>query len=134
MLSDCCPLCLHISIFDVRLIRMCFILDCSQGTTVTAPSYNANGQYTALILVFSFLVGLFCCMLYLAVDNFYWLTQCNSVNYVLSNRSRRLYNVSCISTNINGSSILYRFVGLGEDPEVLAIRAPNLFAVRVCAY
>lgn len=30
--------------------------------------------------------------------------------------------------------VLYSFVGLGEDPQVLAIRAPALFGVRKSSF
>lgn len=39
----------------------CVFLDCSQEATVTAPSYNTNGQYNAPILLFSFVIGFVCC-------------------------------------------------------------------------
>lgn len=42
--------------------------------------------------------------------------------------------VSCskhISTLLTDIECPSSFVGLGEDPQVLAIRAPELFAVRV---
>lgn len=67
----------------------------------TAPSYNAHGQYTAAILVFSFLIGLAC-------------------------------SSSMSSAVEAGVSTI--FVGLGEDPEVLAIRAPELFGMIADKY
>jgi len=67
----------------------------------TAPSYNTGGQYTAPILLFSFLIGLVCSM-----------TMSSAIEA----------GVSTI------------FVGLGEDPQVLAIRAPGLFAMIASRY
>jgi len=67
----------------------------------TAPSYNASGQYTAPILLFSFLIGLVCS-----------LTMSSAIEA----------GVSTI------------FVGLGEDPQVLSIRAPELFSMIADAY
>ncbi|KAG8884398.1 putative choline transporter, neither null mutation nor overexpression affects choline transport [Tulasnella sp. 331] len=61
----------------------------------TAPSYNGDGQYTAPVILFAFLVG-FMCMATLA------------------------------STIEAGVSTI--FVGLGEDPQILAERSPPLFA------
>ncbi|TDL26138.1 DUF580-domain-containing protein [Rickenella mellea] len=60
----------------------------------THPSYNVDGQYTAPVVLFAFLIGL----------------QCS------------LTLGSAIEAGV--STI---FVGLGENPEVLAIRAPALF-------
>ncbi|KAI0745667.1 plasma-membrane choline transporter-domain-containing protein [Earliella scabrosa] len=67
----------------------------------TNPSYNADGQYTAPVLLFAFLIGLQCSL-------------------TLS---------SAIEAGV--STI---FVGLGEDPQVLAIRAPELFALIASTY
>ncbi|EPS94136.1 hypothetical protein FOMPIDRAFT_1153435 [Fomitopsis schrenkii] len=67
----------------------------------THPSYNTDGQYTAPVLLFSFLIGLQCMM-------------------TLS---------SAIEAGV--STI---FVGLGEDPQVLAYRAPALFGMIASAY
>ncbi|TFK44695.1 plasma-membrane choline transporter-domain-containing protein [Crucibulum laeve] len=67
----------------------------------TAPSYNASGQYTAPVLLFSFLIGLMCS-----------LTMSSAIEA----------GVSTI------------FVGLGEDPQVLAIRAPELFGMIANTY
>ncbi|KAL4073935.1 plasma-membrane choline transporter-domain-containing protein [Scleroderma yunnanense] len=60
----------------------------------THPSYNSEGQYTAPVVLFAFLIGLQCSL-------------------TLS---------SAIEAGV--STI---FVGLGEDPQVLAMRAPALF-------
>ncbi|RDB16947.1 Protein PNS1 [Hypsizygus marmoreus] len=68
---------------------------------ITAPSYNADGDYTAPILLFAFLIGLQCSL-------------------TLS---------SAIEAGV--STI---FVGLGEDPQVLAIRAPELFGMIAVTY
>lgn len=68
---------------------------------ITAPSYNTDGQYTAPILLFSFLIGVQCSL-------------------TLS---------SAIEAGV--STI---FVGLGEDPQVLALRAPELFGLIASTY
>ncbi|KAJ7783184.1 plasma-membrane choline transporter-domain-containing protein [Mycena metata] len=68
---------------------------------LTAPAYNADGNYTAPVLLFAFLIGLQCSL-------------------TLS---------SAIEAGV--STI---FVGLGEDPQVLAIRAPALFALIAQTY
>jgi hypothetical protein len=75
---------------------------CSLGAYLylryTAPSYNAGGQYTAPVVLFSFLIGAQCLLtLGVAIEA----------------------GVSTI------------FVGLGEDPQVLAQRAPQLFGVSI---
>lgn len=67
----------------------------------THPSYNSDGQYTAPVLLFAFLIGLQCMM-------------------TLS---------SVIEAGV--STI---FVGLGEDPQVLAVRAPALFGLIASTY
>lgn len=67
----------------------------------THPAYNADGQYTAPVLLFAFLIGLMCSL-------------------TLS---------SAIEAGV--STI---FVGLGEDPQVLAIRAPELFSMIASMY
>ncbi|KAG9124643.1 putative choline transporter, neither null mutation nor overexpression affects choline transport [Ceratobasidium sp. 392] len=61
---------------------------------LTNPSYNTDGQYTAPVLLFAFVIGL----------------QCS------------LTLASAIEAGV--STI---FVGLGEDPQVLAERSPGLF-------
>ncbi|THH08372.1 hypothetical protein EW145_g2751 [Phellinidium pouzarii] len=66
----------------------------------THPSYNTDGQYTAPVLLFAFLIGLQCSL-------------------TLS---------SAIEAGV--STI---FVGLGEDPQILAYRAPELFEFEVIA-
>ncbi|KAB5593164.1 Integral to plasma membrane protein [Ceratobasidium theobromae] len=63
---------------------------------LTNPAYNFDGQYTAPVLLFAFLIGL----------------QCS------------LTLASAIEAGV--STI---FVGLGEDPQVLAERSPELFEV-----
>ncbi|KAH9931154.1 plasma-membrane choline transporter-domain-containing protein [Epithele typhae] len=68
---------------------------------LTHPSYNNNGQYTAPVMLFAFLIGLQCTL-------------------TLS---------SAIEAGV--STI---FVGLGEDPGVLAIRAPELFGLIASTY
>ncbi|XP_006461087.1 hypothetical protein AGABI2DRAFT_192625 [Agaricus bisporus var. bisporus H97] len=67
----------------------------------TAPSYNADGQYTAPMLLFAFLIGLRCS-----------LTMSSAIEA----------GVSTI------------FVGLGEDPQVLQLRAPDLFNLIATHY
>ncbi|KAF8200821.1 plasma-membrane choline transporter-domain-containing protein [Pholiota molesta] len=67
----------------------------------TAPSYNSAGQYTAPIILFSFFIGMVCCM--------------------------------TISSAIE-AGVSTIFVGLGEDPQVLAIRAPALFSMIAETY
>ncbi|KAJ3757933.1 plasma-membrane choline transporter-domain-containing protein [Lentinula raphanica] len=68
---------------------------------ITDPSYNSNGQYTAPVILFAFLIGLMCS-----------LTLSSAVEA----------GVSTI------------FVGLGEDPQVLSIRAPALFGMIAETY
>ncbi|KAF8844322.1 DUF580-domain-containing protein [Paxillus ammoniavirescens] len=68
---------------------------------ITNPAYNANGQYTAPVVLFAFLIGLQCSL-------------------TLS---------SAIEAGV--STI---FVGLGEDPQVLAMRAPALFGLIAQRY
>ncbi|KIJ68160.1 hypothetical protein HYDPIDRAFT_83809 [Hydnomerulius pinastri MD-312] len=68
---------------------------------LTNPSYNSDGQYTAPVVLFAFLIGLQCSL-------------------TLS---------SAIEAGV--STI---FVGLGEDPQVLAIRAPELFGMIAQRY
>ncbi|KIL66185.1 hypothetical protein M378DRAFT_161032 [Amanita muscaria Koide BX008] len=67
----------------------------------TAPTFNANGQYTAPMLLYAFLIGLQCSL-------------------TLS---------SAIEAGV--STI---FVGLGEDPQVLELRAPALFGLIAMHY
>ncbi|KAJ4483429.1 plasma-membrane choline transporter-domain-containing protein [Lentinula aciculospora] len=68
---------------------------------ITDPSYNTDGQYTAPVILFAFLIGLMCSL-------------------TLS---------SAIEAGV--STI---FVGLGEDPQVLSIRAPALFGMIAETY
>ncbi|KAI0051819.1 hypothetical protein FA95DRAFT_1602318 [Auriscalpium vulgare] len=67
----------------------------------THPSYNESGQYTAPVMLFSFVIG---AQLHLTL-------------------------ASAIEAGV--STI---FVGLGEDPGVLAIRAPELFGMIADRY
>ncbi|KAI0062896.1 DUF580-domain-containing protein [Artomyces pyxidatus] len=67
----------------------------------TNPTYNAEGQYTAPILLFSFVIGL---QLHLTL-------------------------ASAIEAGV--STI---FVGLGENPSILAMRAPELFSMIADRY
>lgn len=68
---------------------------------LTKPSYNDQGQYTAPVLLFAFLIGV-------------------QLSLTLS---------SAIEAGV--STI---FVGLAEDPQVLAIRAPALFGMIAQSY
>jgi len=67
----------------------------------TAPSYNDDGQYTAPMLLFAFVIGYFC--------------------------------ASTMSSAVE-AGVSTIFVGLGEDPQVLAVRAPELFAMIAETY
>ncbi|EIN11911.1 DUF580-domain-containing protein [Punctularia strigosozonata HHB-11173 SS5] len=67
----------------------------------THPAYNDNGQYTAPVVLFAFLIGTSC---------------------LLTLGSAIQAGVSTI------------FVGLAEDPQVLAIRAPELFGMIAQTY
>ncbi|KIY53121.1 integral to plasma membrane protein [Fistulina hepatica ATCC 64428] len=67
----------------------------------TSPAYNSNGQYTAPVLLFAFLIGIQCSLML----------------------------ASSIEAGV--STI---FVGLGEDPQVLANRAPQLFSKIASMY
>ncbi|KAG6830173.1 hypothetical protein H0H92_001903 [Tricholoma furcatifolium] len=68
---------------------------------LTHPSYNVDGNYTAPVVLFAFLIGIQCSL-------------------TLS---------SAIEAGV--STI---FVGLGEDPQVLAVRAPQLFGLIAATY
>lgn len=68
---------------------------------LTHPAYNADGQYTAPVVLFAFLIGL----------------QCSTT----------------MSTAIE-AGVSTIFVGLGEDPQVLAARAPDLFRLIALTY
>ncbi|KIK67433.1 hypothetical protein GYMLUDRAFT_37557 [Collybiopsis luxurians FD-317 M1] len=68
---------------------------------LTDPSYNSNGQYTAPVILFAFLIGVSCSL--------------------------------TISSAIE-AGVSTIFVGLGEDPEVLSIRAPALFQMIAETY
>jgi len=67
----------------------------------TNPSYNSNGDYTPVVVFFSFIIGLTC---------------------------------SLTMTSAIEAGVSTIFVGLGEDPQVLAIRAPELFALIAQTY
>jgi hypothetical protein len=86
---------------------------------LTSPSYNTDGQYTAPILLFGFLIGLQCCkefkLLLIARD--------------LTPLCSALTLSSAIEAGV--STI---FVGLGEDPYVLSVRAPQLFGMIADTY
>ncbi|KAG1771704.1 plasma-membrane choline transporter-domain-containing protein [Suillus occidentalis] len=68
---------------------------------LTHPAYNADGQYTAPVVLFAFLIGLQCSI--------------------------------TMSTAIE-AGVSTIFVGLGEDPQVLAARAPDLFRLIALTY
>ncbi|KNZ80543.1 Protein PNS1 [Termitomyces sp. J132] len=84
----------------------------------TSPSYNVDGSYTAPVLLFAFLIGTLCCMCTVSTE--YPLVKSSTLALTLS---------SAIEAGV--STI---FVGLGEDPQVLAIRAPELFGLIVERY
>lgn len=67
----------------------------------TNPAYNVDGQYSAPVILFSFLIGIF---------------EGQTIGAVIE------AGVSTI------------FVGLGEDPMVLAERSPGLFELIRQAY
>ncbi|KAL4254261.1 Protein PNS1 [Abortiporus biennis] len=67
----------------------------------THPSYNVDGQYTAPIILFAFLIGIQC---------------------------------SLTLTSAIEAGVSTIFVGLGEDPQVLAYRAPELFGLIASTY
>ncbi|KAF8658257.1 hypothetical protein AX16_002033 [Volvariella volvacea WC 439] len=68
---------------------------------ITAPSYNANGQYTVPVVLFAFLIGIMCC--------------------------------STITSPVE-AGVSTIFVGLAEDPQVLQVRAPELFGMVAQRY
>lgn len=68
---------------------------------LTHPAYNADGQYTAPVVLFAFFIGLQCSI--------------------------------TMSTAIE-AGVSTIFVGLGEDPQVLAVRAPDLFRLIALTY
>jgi len=65
------------------------------------PKFNAGGDYTVVVLLFAFLVGL---------------------------------QSSLTLTSALEAGVSTIFVGLGEDPQVLAIRAPELFQLIAMTY
>ncbi|THH19968.1 hypothetical protein EW146_g1298 [Bondarzewia mesenterica] len=87
----------------------------------THPSYNSDGQYTAPILLFSFLIG--------AQLRKYQATCVPFTENLIKIRWIVLTLASAIEAGV--STI---FVGLGEDPGVLAIRAPELFGMIADRY
>lgn len=104
---------------------------------VTDPSYNTEGQYTAPVLLFAFLIGLQCCK---ELSAFYRCSRCSHVfRAALTLSSAIEAGVSTMSVALSIPSLLSdcsdfghrSFVGLGEDPHVLAMRAPELFGVRI---
>jgi len=67
----------------------------------THPSYNDDGQYTAPVMLFSFIIG------------------------------AQLQLTLAAAVEAGVSTI---FVGLGEDPGILAVRAPELFGMIADRY
>jgi hypothetical protein len=43
------------------VVAICTISIDLASPPVTAPSYNAEGQYTAPVILFAFLIGMQCC-------------------------------------------------------------------------
>jgi hypothetical protein len=61
MLPGCYPRYLPTSIYAVSSRRLSENrFDERMTSVVTVPSYNSHGQYTAPIMLFAFLIGLFC--------------------------------------------------------------------------
>jgi hypothetical protein len=84
--------------------------------------YNASGQYTAPV-IFAFLIGLRCCEL---------LCEEAMISRVFSTVRWSFDHASLLRLFIKLLGVLYwyrgcRFVGIDEDPQTLAIRAPELF-------
>ncbi|TCD67439.1 Protein pns1, partial [Steccherinum ochraceum] len=67
----------------------------------THPAYNVDGQYTAPVILFAFIIGL---------------------------------QFSLTLSSVVEAGVSTIFVGLGEDPQVLAIRAPELFGLIASTY
>lgn len=82
-------------------IGLLSLLFCYLYLRITQPSYNSDGQYTPIMLVFAFFIGMMC--------------------------------ASTLGSAIE-AGVSTIFVGLGEDPAVLAVRAPELFALIAQVY
>jgi len=121
-----------ISLHPMCVLLSCVILGRSQETSVTAPSYNTGGQYTAPILLFSFLIGLVCCKSALLVERYagWQIVTAMTMSSAIEAGVSTMWVVCRFRSSTKSIWLLDRFVGLGEDPQVLAIRAPSLFAVR----
>lgn len=108
------------------------------GLLVTHPAYNDEGQYTAPVLLFAFVIGMQCCVLFLCntfekILTIHWIIS-PSFDSFISDRSRRFHHVGVDVITIWDDVVnctVFSFVGLGEDPQVLAIRAPALFEVSL---
>ncbi|KAJ7462311.1 plasma-membrane choline transporter-domain-containing protein, partial [Mycena galericulata] len=74
---------------------------------ITAPAYNADGNYTAPVVLFAFLIGLQCS-----------LTLSSAIE----------------AWSFDDVNVFVLFVGLGEDPQVLAMRSPALFGLIAQTY
>ncbi|KAH7923257.1 hypothetical protein BV22DRAFT_1048322 [Leucogyrophana mollusca] len=79
--------------------------------------YNAEGQYTTPVALLAFLIGLQCCMVYVASH-----VRCPAALLIL-----HLSHALSFALEAGVSTI---FVGLDEDPQVLAVRAPALYGAR----
>ena len=122
-----------ISLPSMCVLFNCSVLDCSQEATVTAPSYNTSGQYNAPIILFSFLIGLVCCKKFTILNqdiNSWWIVTAMTMSSAIEAGVSTMW-VLFATLLTKDIWQLDRFVGLGEDPQVLAIRAPSLFAVRL---
>jgi hypothetical protein len=82
----------------------------------THPAYNVDGHYTAPVVLFAFLIGASCRA---SIPVCCSLRSLKSICAVLTLGSALEAGVSTI------------FVGLGEDPQIMAERSPALFSVRV---
>jgi hypothetical protein len=83
----------------------------------THPAYNVDGHYTAPVVLFAFLIGASC-----RASIYLFAVICGSLKCtraVLTLGSALEAGVSTI------------FVGLGEDPQIMAERSPALFSVRI---
>jgi len=136
MSLGCSHLCSPISIFDVRKFVHEYYFEFLIDALVTSPSYNINGQYTAPLLLFSFLIGSSCCQSFrpyvpklgLQSDFPIALTMSSTIEAGASTMYVHHTDICFILF----TQQFFSFVGLGEDPRVLEIRAPELFGV--CSY
>lgn len=135
------------SLFAYIYLRCKFVLllETIQSLTMkslisaTHPSYNVDGQYTAPVIMFAFLIGLQACKLLKnsGLIHFGAHAYHDSVHTFICHWSWSINNVSrklillAIDQGYWQLAFSIRFVGLGEDPGVLAIRAPELFGVCI---